>query len=132
MEILYKSNSIFYEYDILQDFIDTLASLGGIGRFRGNGNVNWIIEGEQDINLFKCEQFQGQWDFEPTLIIKDNGEYGSCFLTVYEGNDDLAFIEYVYRWKGSLFRECASINLWRNFKNKTSNLEGKYDRNIKK
>ena len=115
MKILYKSSSIFMENRLeLDGLIETLVALGGIGRFRGE---NPPIGGNENLNLFEIEEFKCQFDFEPTLIISDIGEYGSCFLTIYSGNDDFSFFEYVYRWKGSLLKESGKIDLKR-FENK--------------
>ena len=111
MEVLLKKQTTFYD-DVkelgIEGLIDTFSSMGGIGRYRCE---DYVITGDKDINIFEKEEFKGQWDFEPVLILRDEGEYGSCYFTLYCGNDDYSWFEYVYKWKGSLLRECGKIDL---------------------
>ena len=111
MEILFKKQTTFYDNIKnlgIEGLIDAFSSMGGIGRYRCE---DYAISGDNGINIFEEEEFQGQWDFEPVLILKDTGEYGSCYFTLYCGNDDCSWFEYVYKWKGSLLRECGKTDL---------------------
>ena len=60
--------------------IETFATRGGIGRYRG---TEYTVSGYDDLDIFESEDLQNQWDYEPILIIKDDGEYGNCYYTLY-------------------------------------------------
>ena len=94
---------------IKEDFLKTIISYGGIGKFRGNGNCKYINYGEKidsDIfDFFNNQEIAQQFDYEPSLIIIDEGEYGIAMLTLYESYIEEIFIEHTYQWKGNLIRE---------------------------
>ena len=84
--------------------IETFATRGGIGRYRG---TEYTVSGYEDL--------QNPWDYEPILIIKDDGEYGNCYYTlygsIYGDCEDTFYFDYVYRWKGSLLKESGMVHL---------------------
>ena len=111
MQVLLKKHTAFcneIEKNGIEGLIKVFSSMGGIGRYRCK---DYPIAGDKEIDIFEEEDFQGQWDFEPVLILKDSGEYGCCYFTLYCGNSDYSWFEYVYRWKGSLLKECGKIDL---------------------
>lgn len=92
--------------------IETFETRGGIGRYRG---AEYTVSGYDDLDIFESEDLQNQWDYEPILIIKDNGEYGNCYYTlygsIYGDCEDTFYFDYVYRWKGSLLKESGMVYL---------------------
>ena len=110
--------SIDNSESIREDFIETIIAYGGIGKFRGCNDCKYPNFGEkiEGCMFENNKEVAQQFDYEPSLILIDEGEYGIATLILYESYMENVFIEYTYQWKGNLIRE-----YYKTFKDKYRN-----------